>query len=190
MSALRDVVPAGAVLVGEQLLAGVVPVEQGAHDLAHARVDDRLHPLLAALGGVVEDDQVAGDRHVLAAHGGQPEGAVLLGVRLATDPEEAEVEQPERGGQHALLGEAALPRGARRPGPRAAAAGGRTVSTRSCFSASRWSAPLVVVAVLPATGGVGAERLDVPAGVRADPHVRPGGRDHEVGDALEDSTGR
>src|SRR5439155_2332662 len=39
--------------------------------------------------------------------------------------------------------------------------------------------PLVVVAVLPPAGGVGAHRLDVAVRPRTDPHVLPGGRDGE-----------
>jgi hypothetical protein len=45
--------------------------------------------------------------------------------------------------------------------------------------------PLVVVAVLPAPGRVGAQRLDVAVGVAADPHVGPRGRDHQRADAVE-----
>ena len=45
--------------------------------------------------------------------------------------------------------------------------------------------PLLVVEVLAAARGVGSDRLDVPVGVGADPHLPPCGRDHQVLDALQ-----
>src|SRR5581483_10856783 len=45
--------------------------------------------------------------------------------------------------------------------------------------------PSLVVAVLPPSRGVGADRLQVPARIGADPHVRPRRRDREHANALE-----
>jgi hypothetical protein len=45
--------------------------------------------------------------------------------------------------------------------------------------------PLLVVEVLAAARRIGSERLDVPVRVRADPHVLPRGRDHQVINALQ-----
>lgn len=47
--------------------------------------------------------------------------------------------------------------------------------------------PRVVVAVLPAALCGHPGGLDVSGGDRADPHVLPGGWDHQLGDALQDS---
>jgi hypothetical protein len=104
-----DVAP-GAELVaeGEQFLARVVAGEQLLDDGADVGVDEGLQPVLAALRGVLEHDDVTIDADVLAAHRGEAERAVVLGVLLAADPEEAEVEQPERAGQHAVAGQAVL----------------------------------------------------------------------------------
>ena len=46
--------------------------------------------------------------------------------------------------------------------------------------------PGIVVAVLLAPRGVRARRLQMPVGIRADPHVLPGGRDRQLGDPRED----
>src|SRR5256885_1365847 len=48
-----------------------------------------------------------------------------------------------------------------------------------------WDPPMVVVAVLPAAGGVGADRLDVTVRVRTDPDVLPCRWDGEIADALQ-----
>jgi hypothetical protein len=66
------------------------------------RIADRLHTALAALRGEVEDHLPVLDRDVLAPHGGQPVALVGLGVLLAADPEEAEVEQTHSAGQGTL----------------------------------------------------------------------------------------
>jgi hypothetical protein len=47
-------------------------------------------------------------------------------------------------------------------------------------------APLNVVEVLPPAGRVDADRLDVPEGVGADPHVFPGRRNDQLANARED----
>src|SRR5262245_5668925 len=51
---------------------------------------------------------------------------------------------------------------------------------------SNFFAPARVVQVLPATAVVAAGGLDVAGRVRADPHVLPGRRDHQIADALQD----
>jgi hypothetical protein len=44
--------------------------------------------------------------------------------------------------------------------------------------------PLLVVEVLAAAGVIGADRLQVPVGYRADPHLLPCRRDHQQFAAL------
>ncbi|MFC7759590.1 hypothetical protein ACFQY4_17430 [Catellatospora bangladeshensis] len=53
------------------------------------------------------------------------------------------------------------------------------------FAAVALGAPLVVVAVLPAPGGIDADRLDVAAFVGADPHLGPGGWHRERPDPFQ-----
>ena len=101
-----------------------------------------------------------------------------------------EVEQPERRGQHPLLGHAALLEVRRRPVSRAIGQALGEGQDPLVLLGVALDPPLVVVAVLPASGRVGAEGLDVPAGVRADPDVLPRRRDHQVGDALRARRGR
>jgi hypothetical protein len=121
---------------------------------------------------------------VALLHRRQAEGLVLHGVVLGADPKEAAVEQAD--GARADVVEAhvvaldlrldALAQ--RRERPRE----GEHVVELLLVAAG---APAWVVEVLLAAGGVGAGRLDVAPGVRADPDVLPRRRDHELLDALE-----
>ncbi len=45
--------------------------------------------------------------------------------------------------------------------------------------------PLLVIEVLTSAGHIGPDRLDVPVGMRADPHLLPRRRDDEILDALQ-----
>ena len=161
-----------------------VALEQRAHDLRDAGVDDGLSAFLAALGGVVEDNQVTGDCDVLAQHRGQAVGAVVLGVGLAADAEEAEVQQAEGGSEHAPLGQASpaemLVDGLARLRQLA-----RERQDAVVLGSVTLDAPVVVVAVLPAPRRVGAECLDVALRERTDPYVLPGGWEDQRPDALE-----
>ena len=123
---------------------------------------------------------------------GEAVGVVLLGVRLAADAEEAQLEQAHRTRQYALARHAVE---ADVVGDLLAELGktaGEAQDPVVLLAVPRRS-PLVVVAVLAATLGVHPGGLDVPVRVRADPHVLPGRRDGQrldasdhlvVGDAL------
>ena len=114
---------------------------------------------------------------------GQPIAVVRLRVRLAADPEEPEVEQPEGGGQRALvrhplepqmLGDAAA--GHWQPcGDREHAVVLGTVTLQP---------PLLVIDVLPPAGVIGAYCLQMPVGHRADPDLLPSRRDDQQPTAL------
>ena len=92
--------PAPALAGGEQLGTAAPAALEGPHDGVHLGVDDGLDPALAALAHVIEGDDVVLDPHVVLANGRQAEALVLLGVALAADAEEAEVQQAHGTGQH------------------------------------------------------------------------------------------
>lgn len=66
---------------------------------------DRLDPALAALRGEIEPNLIASHPHVIPADRRQPVGTVLLRVGLRPDPEEAEVEEPDRTREGPFSGE-------------------------------------------------------------------------------------
>jgi hypothetical protein len=177
-------VPPG--LVGEQLAPAPAAALERLDDLADAVVDHALVTPLPALGGIVEDHRaVPADRHVLLAHRREPVRRVLDRVLLGADPEEAALEQPHGGGQDAPAVELrAVPEV-----PLDLPAQPRERLREADHVAELLQvaplAPVVVVAVLLAPGGVRPRRLEVAAGVRADPDVLPRGRDRELGDAGE-----
>src|SRR3954447_13079260 len=82
-----DVDPSTGFAKGKQLFATAAPAFESAHELAHFLVCERLHALLAALGAVVERHDAGGAADVVAAHGRETVGLVLLGVLLAADAE-------------------------------------------------------------------------------------------------------
>ncbi len=145
-----DVVPALPAAEGQQFVLGAAPA---ALELGHHRADLGVgHELLAVLGrlaGVVEHQlpAVAGD--VLLADGGQPERAVLSRVLLPTDPEEAQVDQADGGGQDPVAGQLVARSGGVPPRSAPWAGPGRTPAPGRA-----WPCP-----VRPATGrgsGTGA----------------------------------
>ncbi len=122
--------------------------------------------------------------NVLLLDRGQAVALVLLRVVLAPDAKKADVEQADGACHHPLAGEASqgeilLERLARRPEPL-----GELRQPLELLTVAL-SSEVVVVEVLPAAPGVGADRLDVAAIIRADPNVLPSRRDHERLDALE-----
>src|SRR5438067_9290252 len=154
------VAPAAARPEGEQALAAAPAPLERTHHRVHVAVDDRLFPLLGPLGWVVEDELAAPDAHVLAADGGDAEGAVLRRVLLPAGPEEAEIDQPDGGGEHpvpaqSLSGEMTADHLPQTWQDRA------ELQHAGMLVAVPLNPPQVVIAVLAAPGRVGADRLDV-----------------------------
>jgi hypothetical protein len=115
---------------------------------------------------------------VLLPDRGQAEGAVLLGVLCPARTEEAQVDQPDRGGQDPLPAQAAgvqVVAGGLSDGRQ----GGPEVLDPVVLVLVPLLAPPIVVPVLTASGRTGADGLDVPSRVGADPDVLPGWRDDQ-----------
>jgi hypothetical protein len=86
------VVPGSPGAIRQQMLTTApTALERGDH-FTGERIIDRLHPPDPALGQVIEDDSIAADRYVLLADRGQPQATVVIGVLLASDPEQTDVE--------------------------------------------------------------------------------------------------
>jgi hypothetical protein len=107
--------PAAAAPVGEQVLAPAPTTLERGHEAVDVLVVQRHAPRHARLGGVAElHPAVAPGHGVLAAQGGQPERRVarrvLAGVLLVADAEDAEVEHPDRAGEHPVAAQPAAPR--------------------------------------------------------------------------------
>ena len=119
------------------------------------------------------------------AQGGKPEAAVLARVGRVADPDHRDVEKARHGGEHLGPVDAAPAKiGVDRPAePRQGAGERDEVGILHLVATGR---PALVVAVLLASARVIAGDLEVAVRARRDPDLRPGGRDHEVANALED----
>ena len=177
-----QLVPPSALVVGEQRIAARGPGLERADHLADLRVGDRLDAFITALGGIAEHDLTVREADVLPPQRGQAIGSVVLGVSLAAHPEEAEVEQPHSGREHPLPGQAAS--GQLRDDDLAGVGqrGGEIEHVIVLLLVPPFP-PARMVEILPAPGRIEPDGLDVPVRPRADPHVLPGGRDHEILDA-------
>ena len=178
-----QLVPAVRVAVGEEALARIATSLERQHDPREQLVGhDRLarHP---RLGGELE-------RHVLTAHGdvraqqGRDAVRAVLGlVLLPAAAEEAGVEHAQPRRRHPLARQTVGAQVGRHLLARGRELAGQHAHPVVLLAAPRL-VPGVVVEVLASTGVVGADGLDVPVRVRADPDVLPGRRDDEGGDAL------
>ena len=185
MSDDEDVDPAPAVSVREELAAlRPAPLECG-DDVEGVRVDHGLDATLSSLCRIVEcHDVVSSQGYVRAAHRRKAEGVVVLCVHLASDPEEASVEEAHRAGEDALTPEIFLCQAAVRVRPQAPESDGELEHPIELLAVAA-SAPGVVVEVLPPPRRVRPDCLQVPQRVGTDPDVTPGGRDGERSDSLE-----
>ena len=176
--------PAPALAVGQQLRAAASTSLELGHDLVHHGVDHRLHAPAPALRGIVEGQRPVAELDVRLVHRGQAVGLVLRLVVLATDPEEAAVQQAHRTGEHPLRRkplEGQVPGHAaahERQGPRELDHGVELLLVAPL-------APAPVVDVLLAATSVDSRRLDVAHRVGADPNVFPGRWDRELRDPLD-----
>ena len=106
------------------------------------------------------------------AQRGEAKPTPLVGVFLAADPEETNIEKPDGAGKHAIA--AKSPRG-EVVYDRATQAGQRITEFEHPVELLpiAMAAPGVVVAVLLAPSGVNAGGLEMAPRVRTDPHVAP-----------------
>ncbi len=179
-----QVAPAALELVGEQALGPAAAPPQAVQRDEHLGVVDLDAVLDAGLALEPEDERVLVLRHVPLLEGGQPEGAVGVGVDVAADAEVAEVQQAYGDGvralqRHPLQPEVTLDRST-----------GRRELARSRQDAVELhlvalDPPVRVVEVLPPSRVVGADGLDVPVRVRRDPDLLPRGWDRQRLDALD-----
>ena len=138
---------------------------------------------LGALGLVVEDRRAALDPQVALAQRGEPVGLVLVGVALAADAEEPEVEQPHGAGEHAVADEPAAAEVLDDAAAQLRQRGGEVEHLVELLAVAVL-APFLVVEVLLAPGVVDPGRLDVPVGLRADPDLLPRRGDRQRADPL------
>jgi hypothetical protein len=145
---------------------------------------DPLDPPLAALGFVVEPHDVAVERDASLLHRGDAIALVLLRVVLGADAEEASIQQARGTGEDASLAHLPAPQ-IPRDTPAQRRQGARELDHRVELLPVPALSPEVVVAVLLASRGVDAGRLDVPHRIGADPDVLPGRRNAQLRDPLE-----
>src|SRR3954462_5399942 len=181
-----DITPRPVVeLVGQQVLPRVGrPCQELADDGRRRPVGDLHLAIDAALGGVGPERAFPANVHVLPAQRGQAEGAVLLRVLLAADAEGAEVQQPDGGGEHSFPVQSAGTQGCGHGVPYVGKLLGDLQHALVLLGVPP-GPPRVVVAVLPAAGGVDTGGLDVPVRPGTDPDVAPGRRDREATDPVE-----
>src|SRR3954471_825164 len=181
-----DITPRPVVeLVGQQVLPRVGrPFQELADDGRRRPVGDLHLAIDAALGGVGPERAFPANVHVLPAQRGQAEGAVLLRVLLAADAEGAEVQQPDGGGEHSFPVQSAGTQGCGHGVPYVGQLLGDLQHALVLLGVPP-GPPRVVVAVLPAAGGVDTGGLDVPVRPGTDPDVAPGRRDREAADPVE-----
>jgi hypothetical protein len=78
--------PSATDAIGEQLIATGAPSLKRANDSDRGLVLYGLDAADAALGQVVEDDLVVGDRHTGFGDRGEADSALFVGVLLGADP--------------------------------------------------------------------------------------------------------
>jgi hypothetical protein len=117
-------------------------------------------------------------------HRREAEAAVVIGVGLAPDPEEAEIEEADRAGEHALASEAIAGEPAARLRPQGPEGVGEVEHALELLPVAPL-APGVVVEVLPPSGRVHSSGLEMAERIGADPHVRPRWRNRQRADPPE-----
>ena len=124
------------------------------------------------------------DVKVLLPKRGQPERSILARVFIIAHPDARLIENAHDGGDDLLTVEGWASHVLVDPVADAREGGGegqKVVVLRLVADL----APATMVAVLLAPSSVTTDRLDVTVGERRDPHVSPGGRNHDVVDALQ-----
>ncbi len=121
---------------------------------------------------------------MVTAQGGQSEAAILLGVLLAAGPEIPLIDQMLGQRQHAIASQAA----ATQVGEQMDAPAGQVFGQAQCpvvLLFGPLGLPSLVVQVLAATGGVGANCLNVAVLMRTDPNLLPRGRNDQCLDPRQ-----
>ena len=156
-------------VLARKLLAGV-------QDPREERIAQPQVLFLAGLGAELELQAVAVDADVFVVQRRDPVRLVLPLVLLVADADQRLVHQPHRGREHLLAREPIAERSAsmrrRNPGSAAPNAPMPVVLRRVAHSAEQRVVPILLARFRITSG-----REDVTVGDRADPHVRPRGRD-------------
>ncbi len=171
-------------LPAEQRVQAVAAAGQRPHGRQDGLVGDRDRPALALLGDVVEHQAVPRHPHVPLLQRRRAVVMVQLGVLLAADAEQAEVDQPDGAGDDAVPVEVAALQVLQGGRPQRGERAGEPQHVGELLGVSLLS-PELVVAVLGPAPAVHAGGLDVSQRVRRDPDVRPGGRDGQRADARQ-----
>ncbi len=147
-------------------------------DAGDRRVGDGDVELVRRLAGELQPHPLAARGRVAVAQGGQPVRAVRRDVLLVAHAQRRRVEQAHHGGHDAVVAQAAFGEVALH---RSAQAGEVQPELAQVVELGRLAfvAERVVVAVLLAAPGVAPGGLQVPVGLRRDPHVGPRRRDHQ-----------
>jgi hypothetical protein len=175
--------PGVPVLEREQRLGWAVAADQRADGGPDRGVGDGDRPALAFLGDVVERDAVASHGDIAPLQGGRSIVVIEFGVLLPADPEQAKVDQPDRGRGHAIAVQAAAAEIPQRRRPQRGQRIGEPEHVRELLLLALLT-PHAVVAVLGPAPAVDACGLDVAQRIRRDPDVCPGRRDAKGSDAV------
>jgi hypothetical protein len=165
------------VLAGQLLAAGDDPRQPPVAEVDLVR--------LAALAREPEPDPRPVDARVPVAEGGQPERLVEPRILLVPHPDQRQLQEPDDRRQDLLArqsGSAEIRVDTLADGRQQAGERDHPVELRALAMLAVGG----VVAVLLAAAGIAPGRLKVAPRVRADPYVRPRGRDRERADAGED----
>src|SRR3954470_4513153 len=104
---------------------------------------------------------------------GEAERVILAGILLVADADESRLEELDHGAEHLATRETGAPE-ISGDGPSQAGKCASEVDQARVLRAVALLPPIRMIAVLLAASGVPSRRLEVPAGVGADPDVSPG----------------
>lgn len=156
----------------------------GPHDLGGPAILYPELPRLAALAFEMEFELSPFHFDVVVLESSQPVALVVLGVAVVSHPDERRLQKMHDGGEHLF---------ARKPPERHVLGEGSTDRRQAIckfhhvlvFRALAYFAKGSVVAILFSAPCIAPRCLEMPVGLGAYPHIRPGGRDRELADAFE-----
>src|SRR4029079_6479524 len=156
-----------------------------AHDRRQTAVPQPDFVPLPRLAAEPEPDRRSIDANVPAPQGGQAERPVEPCVLVVPDPDQCRLEKPDDRGEDLLTGQARAGE-VRVTATPDAREGACDVEQPLELRLVAPRAPAGVIAILLPSTRIAPGRLEVTGGVRADPDVRPGGRDRQRPDPAED----